>query len=746
MPKRNFSPENKFTTPKELVESFENASHGDMVEYANAQVERLGAVAQERFQDDTAWMSDETGFDGGKEFMSLIEGLKVQDHEPNSDEKLALLYMDSVIFKNESQAVINGRKISLRNGFKGRNIPEALQEQFVHEASFAITENEKYEENVSNGTNNDDSPAEPKDVSAMQIAILKNKGIINDALVAADELNKPSGRENAKTFFSEVTARSNGEENLSSDEFADLRVALFKDMRRNIRSARAYNRLAAGKSAPFLNDSSEVDAKKVESDIYELAAKNKETMKYVYSHQPEGIDIPEDEAVDDAVDSEELAQRLESIATETRQQTEALKAGAAKPSSMPPVRPQPVAPQGNQGTSPAADSPTTTRTSSVADTNPGASTTPAAQPNGQGAGSSSANNESGGNAAPNETESQLSAKEVEKTKEERRKLQQIRVENAAAALQASSLNRSTHLFANGEADDYGKMLHDSFGKEVYELMQFDRPKILDDPSVTQAEKNAYISKYAFDEYHKVAMATVESMGGEKDPKKRKRNARLLRLGGAGLGFLLGGPAGLAIGGAIGLGLSKGLDSEMKNREKLKNAVQRHEAQFAADNYLNTPDREGELYDEKNAFLAATHNLMNTFEHGLVRGRRRNIGKAGLQGLAWTAGTIFVAHEAAGALQYIGDQAYHAVAQASWSGTGVPWDGGVNPNFNYTMHEKPVSMKAIGGLWNVATGNPIVGGTVGAAILAGLGGIKAMQDGGPDAKKKKNNDRTRANAA
>jgi hypothetical protein len=330
--------------------------------------------------------------------------------------------------------------------------------------------------------------------------------------------------------------------------------------------------------------------------------------------------------------------------------------------------------------------------------------------------------------------------------QERRAAQQIRVDVAAEELRKTSIRRSKTIFNREEVDAYGIEYHNNFAKEVYALMQFERPPILDDPDATAAEKNAVIAKYAFDKYHEVTLKTVDEMGGEKDPKKRKRNARLLRLGGAGLGFVLGGPAGMAIGGAIGLGISKGLDSEMKNRERLKYAVQQGEAQFAADDYLNVLDRKGEVYDPKSAFEAATGSLMSTFEAGLVRRRRFNIGKASLQGAAWTAGTIFVAHEAVGALQYTGDQAYQAISRASWSGTGVPWDGGLNPNFNYTMHEKPVSMKALTGLWSVAT-HPVTGVTLGAAILAGLGGAK-LKDNGYDAVKKKkstNKTKTPANA-
>ena len=718
------------------LDNFEHADHDQMKEYIGVQVARLEDVSEERFHDKNAWTAQEA-FNGGKEYGDLLASIEERGQELTTDEKLSVLYMDSVAYKNEAHASVNETKVLARNRTKG-NVALAFEKQFLHEATDKLAKNDRHAEFIANNVNKDGEPLAEDESKKIEKSIKVNKGVINDVLVAVDDLNKTSDRDVAKEFFNEVIARTAGNPQLSDEEFHATRVDVYKDMLRNVRVARAYAHLSTNKF--YDSDKTSYEPKELVAGIKNLSERKGEAVKYTYVHKGEiSTDSADEEEGNEGDD--ELARRVEDAAL--RAQAHARDAQKDSEDKDDPVQ--------HHGAQPGSQSQGAHGAASAS----GAGTQSGAQPGPQGQGSQGRGNAAqpgaanGGNIGGRNTlpphPERPSANEEAERKAARRELQQIRVQNAAAALQASSLSRSSHLFSAGEADMQAESLHTAFGKEVYELMQFDRPKILDDPTVTQKEKNAFISKYAFDEYHKVTMATVDSMGGEKDPKKRKRNARLLRLGGAGLGFLLGGPAGMVVGGSIGLGISKGLDSEMKNREKLKNAVQRFEAQAASDNYLNALDREGESYNEKDAFFAATANLMGTFEHGLVRGRRRNIGKAFLKGAAWTAGTMVVAHEAAAAMQYAGDQAYQAVSKASWSGTGASWDGGLNPNFNYTMHEKPVSMKVLSGLFGAA--NPVAGATVGAAILAGFGGIKAMQDGGPDAKKKKkSNDRTRANAA
>lgn len=696
----NHTPDDQNTGPA-TPELSTDMNREQLLDYFGSQSDRISSISKALGGENNEWQEDSDFFKSGHALNYMIDRVHNEPfYTPSETDVLIGKYIDADIKETTARNSINDDKLLAVYGDKAETGNEAV---FAH--IDAISESlKKHNTKIANKLGEYPKLKDPdtpvpleafdklsnRSVGRLVGNRQANMGIIGDVKRAHDVLDQKNiDKIDATAFVGLVDKYANGE--IDTATFEEAKKELEANTQTLDRAADAYMLVVGDENHDFKED------------------------EFI-----QALELEKDEKRTDTIGKQQAAQKTaeKPVNAKTEQEEQAQQVPLPTPRG-----------KGQKGTTAPTSAPVTTPTPS--------GTTTGAHPQNPAAPTPAV-----GGQAP-DTQNTAPTRPERPDGLSRRDLQQIRVENAAAALQASSLGRSKQLLGTEQSDFEAEALHRTFSKEVYNLMQFDRPAILDDPSITREEKNAYISQYAFEHYHTATMATVESMGGEKDPKKRKRNAHILRFGGAALGFVLGGPAGMVVGGSIGLGISKGLDSEMKKREQLKNAVQRFEAQAAADNYLNTPDREGEPYSEEGAFYAATGNLRMNFENGLVKRRRLNIGKAALTGSAWTVGTIVVAHEAAAGLQYLGDQAFQTVSRLSWSGTGAPWEGGLNPNFNYTMHEKPVSMKVLGGLFSAA--NPTLGITAGAAILAGFGGLKLVQDG-PDAKKKNNNGRAHANAA
>lgn len=292
-------------------------------------------------------------------------------------------------------------------------------------------------------------------------------------------------------------------------------------------------------------------------------------------------------------------------------------------------------------------------------------------------------------------------------------LQRNNVNAAARQLAESMRGRSVGFFGKAENDETA---HSNFRNEVQKMMAFEKPDWFD--AASDEEKVQYANQYVAHYYNETVKETVDGMAGEKDEKKRKRNRRMIRVGSIALGCFLGGPVGGAVAGAISLGVTKAIDSEYKNRKKLYGAVNEYVSDDEVNELLDTiRQNHNGNFDFDDAFAAASTRLMKQVERGVVNQRRRNIGFAGLKGLAWTGGSLLVMGQGVEAAHHIGDTAYQWVSKASWSGTHTSWAGGLNPNFNYTMHEKPVSWKVLEGLWKVSTSS---WGMAGASV-AGIGG-------------------------
>lgn len=769
MSRRNSTPESQ-PTPRnnEQAARYEDRSYEAVSGSLQTQLERISALAKEWYGEDHDPTADDSVAENGSEFperksyFDFLEATIDRQEALSDDEILAVMYFDSVLSRNEAYQAMDLDKIANRN-LNGEALSEenesfAVRAQLLKVASNQNKRNKTLAARVESRLMADGEPATDAYVREMKRLQKVNRGVLNDAFAAAEEMKATDvddRYDTASAYFTELTARMNGEPQLDDEAFATTRDAVIANTQLNIRSARAYANLA-GKD--FQKQGSAYDPFVVGQEVKELAG----AMNNMFIHRGMGEavlanDEPGNEESVAAVINQAQAEVGQGLAGsgDTADADEAGTSSAADDEDPPLV---------SSGTPRGASS--TSQTTSSARTRPASPASPAPQqttpasrnartrgqatpagptppsnnggvgsgaqgnPPTGGSGGNTQQDARGGNGNPNTRE----RAENPDDKVTRRHLQEMRVLNAAAALQESALRRSK-LSGEGSAfDDESTLLHLGFAKEAYQLLQFDRPAVLNHPDTTPEEKNAFISDYIFQLYNKVTHDTIEDMGGEKDPAKRKRNARSLRIAGAVLGGLLGGPAGVMVGGSIGFGISKGLDASMESRQQLYGAVQRHEAQFAADDYLNKQDRAGEAYSEKAAFFAAAANLHQSFEKGLVRQSTINKGKAALKGVLWGAGALVVSHEAAAAAQYMGDVLYQKISILSWQGTGVPWDGGLNPNFNYTMHEKPVSMKILGGLFHAAT--PGVATAVGVGGIAAFIGLRTAGDGGDSQKKKK----------
>ncbi len=279
-------------------------------------------------------------------------------------------------------------------------------------------------------------------------------------------------------------------------------------------------------------------------------------------------------------------------------------------------------------------------------------------------------------------------------------LQRNNVNAAAQILAESGRRRSGNFSQTG-----GNGAHLNLQNELRKMMEYEKPDWFDEDTTTDEERVIYANQYIAHYYAETVRETVDGMAGEKDEKKRKRKRMVIRLGLSAVGFAVGGPGGAAMGAAIGLGITKAIDSEYKGRKKLYNAVNEYMPDSEISELIaNTKRNNGGNFDLDSAFELSAARIQEQFEKGVVKKRQRNIGFAGLKGLAWTGGTLFGIGQVADAAHVMGDTAFQWVSQASWHGTGASWSGGLNPNFNYTMHEKPVSWKVLEGLYKTGTGN------------------------------------------
>lgn len=389
---------------------------------------------------------------------------------------------------------------------------------------------------------------------------------------------------------------------------------------------------------------------------------------------------------------------------------------SAKPSNMPPVRPQ-ASQQQSQGTTTGATQPNGQNTgasqsaqqqqSANPNTQPGNSTTTTGPNSTSSQHPASGNN---GNRTPsNPAPARTSSPGGASTRNHGTNLAPMNMPTNTADLQRNNVNAAARILAESGrrrsanfSKTGGNGAHLNLQNELRKMMEFEKPTWFD--SATPEEKLLYTNQYIAHYYTETVRETIDGMAGEKDEKKRKRNRRVIRFGLAAVGFMVGGPVGAATAGAIGLGVTKAMDSEFKNRKKLYNAVN----EYMPDDEINTLIAETQVGDTgdidlNKAFELSAARIQEQFEKGVVKKRQRNIGFAGLKGLAWTGGSIFVAGQAIDAAHVMGDSAYQWASKMSWSGTGTSWDGGLNPNFNYTMHEKPISWKVLEGLFKAGSG-------------------------------------------
>lgn len=300
-----------------------------------------------------------------------------------------------------------------------------------------------------------------------------------------------------------------------------------------------------------------------------------------------------------------------------------------------------------------------------------------------------------------ETQAPANAAAAERQALEARLLkgQQMRVQNAATRLARSGRRRSRFENVMSESDE-----HLDFRSEVFQLMQMERPEFFSIGQVSQnkeqlkalkAEMDAYVTA----QYNLVTQETVDGMAGETDPKKRKKNNMKLRLASTAVGFALGGPAGAAIAASVAIGVTKALDHEVKGREELRNAVNTEMTELATDEYIDSLGNPNE-FNPAHAFEAATLNLREQYEQGVVIARNKRITGAATRGVLWGAGTYLGLNQAAGIIDYTfglnGNGNFGGEFRHTLSTLDNPAG---HPGYDYIPGNKPVSLSVLQWIFN-----------------------------------------------
>ena len=279
---------------------------------------------------------------------------------------------------------------------------------------------------------------------------------------------------------------------------------------------------------------------------------------------------------------------------------------------------------------------------------------------------------------------------------------EIRMENAIKRMARSGGTRSRTFVgaefvdrAANNTDPSQLDEHDRMILASYDLMEAKHPEYFN-PAVPAKERGALISSFLSEQYGKATDLSLQNMGGERDPKKRMRNNWIIRGGATAVGFVLGGPAGAVVGGAAGLAYTKAKDHEYKKRAGLADAIKSDVTETAVDDYVNSLGTDG-TFNSFEAFLAASNNLRQQFEVGFVQQRRKNILAAGAIGVAWFAGSVVLAAEAADVMSYMGSEIRHGIST---------FDNPLgHPGYNYIPHPKPNSVSFFEWFYN--TGGKLI---------------------------------------
>lgn len=633
-------------------------------------IERIENAAQAVGIDDHSWADPEEGIDGGAALVKLAERMHAAEtYELSEDEKKFLKYEDSAMAVFEARASID--QDQLRERSPADSFSGALEAEVKRERDLRKQRIEQAEE----GT----LPEEFRgDVSYFE-ASMKRQNITLRYLESQNLLENYGNQ-----LLDAIDAKSADPENPEV-------LTAFEEASKNATKSKKVNKAVAKTFA-------------------ELAEQ--------YPNEEYQAPVIELEQEAESVPASEQNSAAHNAKTATRSQAKHGKKAKSGPGTQGPGRQtgHPATPGNSRRSSRQENQPASTETADEEErvlTPAGAAIRHQArrraeQASGNQPPAGPPNNPGNGNGNSGENSGNNSAKEKQdKNQEMRLKGQRLRVQNAAERLANEGRRRSRLESFAGEGDE-----HEAFRAEVLKLMMLEHPEFLQAGTINDAEKedlkalNAHMNAYVTEKYNLVTKATVDGMGGEKDPKKRKRNNRIIRIGASTVGMFLGGPAGAVVAGSIALGVTKAIDHEFKGREELANSINEYSVQQATDEYINSLG-DATDFNSVRAFEAATKNLREQYERGVVIGRQKRIGGAFLVGGAWGLGTYLGLHQAADVLGYAGGVLRHDMAQALGS------------DYNYMPTNKPFSLSALQWIYN----NPAVAG-FGVTAAAGAAHVVA----------------------
>ena len=613
----------------QLENPFEGAGEEDLRDLFSNYINDLEEVSDARYGHMDMWQSDSsTGFEGGHEFKQFVDSLdrdNLMGERLGRDEFVALTYMQSVLMKNAGRATIDEESLA-RHYNLDQDI--AVNHELDLEMGRTQRDNKNMRKKIAERAEDPDNPMSRSELRRVNGKIRTNRVEISDIYFTrkrAEEGRDTSGAD----FMAEMLNRRNGEPTMDDEAFSQLRVAMADTTRFNLRTARAYARIAP----KFRSDKFDPEGIIQEVDEMMLNDKLKDIM---YGNSP----VQPTDTMDDA-DYGDMPER--DADTDTDSQTGSTSGTAPAGSGT-------GTPSGTTGGSP---------TPPPAAPAGSGSTPPPTPPPAGNSGNTSGNNQF----TPEETA------ELRRIAEnDRREAAESEYKAAMFALAKISGVRSSAtagvVGSSNEQDDTSLRLHDRFSKAIYERMKFDPnySKVLSNPNLTMQERGAMINAYYMRCNHEMRNASAEAMAenwANKGARFYLRHQTAIKVGTYAFGVFTGGLHGVILARAITKGLdvaskrqSEGFDQQLAMEKSggagaLGNAIS---SQESLDAVLAAIEANGEFTPENMQAIAriAGNNLSEQYEQKFVKAyrrvnRNRSLGAVGagvaVGGVNWALGEM-----------------------------------------------------------------------------------------------------------
>lgn len=511
----------------------------------------------------------------------------------SDDEKLALHYINTVIAKNEAVSLIDREALAHKYSHYATTFNGALDQHLKLTATDELRVAGKLQSKLDSGVNSKTdelTEEEGRDKEELGRIITAKKGMARDATVARRMPEETQDfRANTEQYFAELIQRRLGDPRMSDDELSDARIELHKQLRQNLRIARAYIRVARD-----VGTGTDVQgrANVLLREVEDMADEDHQrvTTRYAYGREeiiPDTIDLT---STPDDLDDEQR----DSVAV-------------------------------SSDTAPTGDSMSDARADS-------SSTAPNDAPG--------VRNRTSQNNTPQAPE------------QHRLNLEAAQARYAASMqdLALSSARRGNRLFSNERDDAQAQMLQKNLSDAIRELMEVEHPEYINDTTIDKRQQGALINAYYVSKRAELSKQSAELMARGSFSKFNKfvlKHKVAIGIGATVFGGLLGG----GVGGAIaGKAMSSALTSYAKKTEQgiqdfAGTIANSGESQREIDAFIEQQRRAGQAVDYTDIARIAGLNLHDQFEHS-VEGARKSRQKAALGAAAvgvavWAGGHMMI---------------------------------------------------------------------------------------------------------